>query len=504
MARLNQQKAGVLLSYLNLLLGSIIPLAYTPIMLQILGQAEYGLYSLSNSVTSYLALLNLGLGSAIVRYVAKYRAENNTDGVRGLVGMFFLIYSCMAVVVCVGGGILSATAGTLFSKGLNPSEIQRMRILVIIMTLNVAISLPVSTFASVISAYERFVFARTVGIFGTVAVPCFNLVILFLGKGTVGMALVALAMQIVSAAVYISYCSKKLHIAPSFRKMPVDLIKEIAGYCFFIFLSTIVDMLYWATDKVLIGAVLGTVAVAIYNVGGVFTSIMQSLAQAISQVFTPQIMMMATKKKRSTEEISALLIRIGRIQFYIVSFIISGYVVFGQRFIALWAGKDYEQAYYVALLTMIPLGIPLIQSIAYSTMVAENKHQFRAIVYAVIAVINVVLTYLVLPYYGIIGAAACTAGAFLLGNGVIMNIYYHRKMKLDIPRFWRNILRISFIPLIMGVAGWFVINGLLPADNMIVFVAGVAVYSVLFWVFSWFVSMNRQERQMILGMIKRG
>ena len=73
--QVNQLKAGVVISYINLFASSIIPLLYTPIMLSLLGQAEYGLYSLSSSVISYLTLLTLGFGSTIVRYLSKYRAE---------------------------------------------------------------------------------------------------------------------------------------------------------------------------------------------------------------------------------------------------------------------------------------------------------------------------------------------------------------------------------------------------------------------------------------------
>ena len=220
---------------------------------------------------------------------------------------------------------------------------------------------------------------------------------------------------------YVVYCGKTLKIMPTFRKMPMYLLKELAVFCLFMIIATIADLLYWSTDKVLIGATLGSVAVAIYNVGGVFTSIMQNLAQAISQVFTPKISMMATKKDQSMDEISDIMIRVGRLQFFIVSFILSGYAVFGQCFIRIWAGEEYAEAYYVALLTMIPLSVPLIQSIALATITAQNKHRFRAVVYVVIAVVNVISTWLVLPYWGIVGAAACTMMAFTVGSGIVMN-----------------------------------------------------------------------------------
>lgn len=503
MAKVSQQKAGVLLSYLNLALGSIIPLVYTPLMLRLLGQAEFGVYGLANSVTAYLSLLNLGLGSAIVRYLAKYRAEGDTDGVRRVLGMFLVLYSCAAALICVVGGGLAIFTDRFFAEGLTASEISKMRILVLIMTANVAISLPTSTFASLLTAYERFVFTKVVAIITTIMLPVVNLVVLYMGCGSVGMAAVGVSVQLLGGVMYVMYCGKTLKIMPAFRKMPMYLLKELAVFCLFVIIGTIADLLYWSTDKVLIGATLGSVAVAIYNVGGVFTVIMQNFAQAISQVFTPRIAMMATKKDQPMDEISDIMIRVGRLQFFIVSFILSGYAVFGQCFIRIWAGEEYAEAYYVALLTMIPLSVPLIQSIALSTITAQNKHRFRAVIYTVIAVLNVISTWLIIPYLGIIGAALCTMLAFTLGNGIILNIYYHRVIKLDIPRFWKSIGQIVPLPVALAVGAWFVVNPVLQLNSWLGLGVGALVYSVIFWLLNWFVFMNQSEKELILSVFRR-
>lgn len=503
MRRLNEQKAAVLLSYLNLALGSIVPMIYTPIMLELLGQAEYGVYGLAQSVTSYLSLLNLGLGSAIVRYLAKYRAEGDTEGVRRVFGLFLVLYSCAGLLICIVGGVLALFADQFFAQGLTAAEISQVRILVLIMTLGMAVSLPLSTFTSVIAAYERFVYAKVIAVVMTVVVPMGNLVILYLNQGAIGLTLVSLVGQMVTGVLWWRYCIKKLNITPTFRNMPIHLLKELTVFCLFVILSTIADLLYWSTDKVLIGATLGSVAVAIYNVGGVFTAIMQNFAQAISQVFTPKIAIMATKKNQSMDEISDIMIRVGRVQFFIVSFILSGYVVFGQCFIRIWAGEEYAEAYYVALLTMIPLSVPLIQSIALATITAQNKHRFRAVIYTVIAVLNVISTWLIIPYLGIIGAALCTMLAFTLGNGIILNIYYHRVIKLDIPRFWKSIGQIVPLPVALAVGGWFVVNPVLQLNSWLGLGVGALVYSVIFWLLNWFVFMNQSEKELILSVFRR-
>jgi len=99
--KVNQLRVGTLLSYVNLAIGSIIPMIYTPIMLRILGQAEYGLYSLSNSIVGYLSLLNFGFGSTIIRYTCKYRAEGKKEQVRSIFGLFLIIYGIVSVLVII-------------------------------------------------------------------------------------------------------------------------------------------------------------------------------------------------------------------------------------------------------------------------------------------------------------------------------------------------------------------------------------------------------------------
>ena len=73
---INELKAGSIITYINLIISTIIPLLYTPIMLRMLGKAEYGLYGIANSVIGYLTLLNFGLGSAVNRYVIKFKVED--------------------------------------------------------------------------------------------------------------------------------------------------------------------------------------------------------------------------------------------------------------------------------------------------------------------------------------------------------------------------------------------------------------------------------------------
>ena len=176
--------------------------------------------------------------------------------------------------------------------------------------------------------------------------------------------------------------------------------------------------------------------------------------------------------------------------------------MFGHEFILLWAGNTYSDSYYIALLTLIPLSVPLIQNTGLAIVMAQNKHRFRSIIYLVIAIANVVSTYLVVPYLGAIGAALCSAISYILGQGIIMNIYYYKKTGIDIPAFWKNILKMSVVPGVCVVTA-FMVKQWIQFDSWIVFFLGVIVYTIIYLFFTWLVSLNKEEKEIFMKPIKR-
>lgn len=492
---INQLRTGVLLSYINLGISCIIPMLYTPVMLRILGQAEYGLYSLANSVISYLTLLGFGFGSTIIRYISKYRAENNKEKVEEIVGLFLIIYCLTGVAVLIVGSVISFYVEPIFHRGLQPEEIEKVHTLILIMTFNTAMSFPMSVYSSIIISYERYVFRRIADMITTVAAPIFNLVALYLGFASVGMALASTILQVLMIPMNVGYCVGILKIRPKFKKCKPSFFRELVGFSFFIFIGTIVDMLFWSTDKVILGMLASSVAVAVYNVGGTFNNMVISLSTSISGVLTPRITGMVVKNAPKTQ-LTELFIRVGRIQYVIIALIISGFTVFGQTFISLWAGVEYADAYWIAVLTMFPLCIPLIQNTGLSIVIAQNKHKFRSVIYLIVAIANVMCTYLVVPVFGGIGAALCSCVSYLVGQGLIMNIYYYKVTGIDIPLFWRNIGKMSVVPAVM-LCGGLVLNKYITLDHWGAFFAAVFVFAMVYSLSVYFLALNQYEKDII-------
>ena len=111
-----------------------------------------------------------------------------------------------------------------------------------------------------------------------------------------------------------------------------------------------------------------------------------------------------------------------------------------QTFIKLWSGIDSNIPYYTALLLISPLLVTSIQSIGIEIQRAKDMHKFRSVLYFAIAAINnIAVKYS--PVYKIRRAWLCAFGTSLslvVGNIIIMNIYYHKRVGLDIKYFGRD------------------------------------------------------------------
>jgi O-antigen/teichoic acid export membrane protein len=191
-------------------LGVAVSLVYTPIMLRLLGQSEYGLYNTVSSTISILTLLNLGLNSGYIRYYAKYKQKNDTESIWKLNGLFLTIFSIIGLIALACGLFLSFHLDLVFSEGLTAREYEIARVLMILLTCNLAISFPMSVFLHIVSANEKFIFLKVVGIIKTVLSPVVTLPILLMGFRSIAMVSVTVAFSVLTDAIYAYYVIVKL------------------------------------------------------------------------------------------------------------------------------------------------------------------------------------------------------------------------------------------------------------------------------------------------------
>lgn len=498
---MNQLRAGAILSYLQIFISVIIALVYTPIMIRLLGQAEFGLYSLIGSLAAYFSILDLGLGNTIVRYTARNRTSGDKNLESRLNGTFLILYSLIGLLTVIVGIIVYFNIENIFGAKFINEELSKAKIMIVVLIINFALSFPLSVFQSYIKAYERFFVDKLISIVRIIMAPVLILPLLFLGYGSVAMVVITTSINILSLLFAMIYSIRKLRIKISFNLVDWKILSEIFGYSIFVFLGIIVDQINWNTDQFIIGIFLGTVPIAIYAIAMQFVKLYIQFSTSISGLLLPKASMMIANNATS-KELTAFFTKYGRIQYIVMAFILSGFILVGKPFIQLWAGINYTEAYYILLILLIPLTIPLIQNTGISILYASNLQVFRSMILILIAVLNVALSIPLVKFYGGIGAAVATSISLLIGNVLIMNIYYHRRIGINIIYFWRNIIKMT-IPVSLALLLGITINLFLPLDTALFILIKVILFSIIYSTIMWFLGMNRAEKEIFISMIKR-
>lgn len=497
----SQLKIGALLSYVVLALQNLVGLVYTPFMLRMLGKSEYGLYSIAASIVAYLTILDLGFGNAIVRYTAKYRAEGKVEEQHKMFGMFFVLYCIISLVVLIAGGVLCLNAGNIFDAAMTSVELSRTKVILALMVGNLAITFPLSIFGSIITAYEQFVFQKVVAIVRIVLNTATMIVLLTMGYKAIAMVVVATVFNVVTLLANYWYCKRCLNVKLKFGKFELLFLKEVSLYSFWIFLNVIMDRIYWSTGQFVLGAFAGPAAVAVFAVAIQLQYMYMSFSTAISGVFLPKVTAM-TVNDSSGRAISDLFIKTGRVQYCVMALVLSGFILFGRQFINLWAGNGYEDAYVIALLFFVPLTVPLIQNLGITILQARNQMKFRSLLYLVISLVSLAAQIPLAKRYCGIGCACAVAGALVLGQIIVMNVYYQVRQKINIVRFWAEIVKMSVVPAVLMVAGYKVLQ-LYEINSWASLCVGILAYLVVYLPLFFYISMNSYERNIILDPLRK-
>lgn len=500
----NQLKAGVVLNYVVIFLNTVVGLLYTPYMLRMMGQSEYGLYSLVASVIAYLTVLDLGFGNAIVRYTAKFRAEKKTEEQYEMFGMFFLLYLVIGIVAFGIGLGLYFNVDTLFGNTMTTVELGRARIMMLLLVANLAFTFPMSIWGSIIQAYEDFVFQKSLNIIRIILNTAVMICLLHFGYKAVAMVVVQTIFNVLTLVINFIYCRRKLniHIYFRFKHFHWGFLKEVAIYSFWIFLNAIMDRVYWSTGQFVLGAMVGTAAVAIFAIAIQLEGMYMQFSTAISSVFLPKVTAMVATN-RSRKEISDLFIRTGRIQYIVLAYILSGFIIFGRQFIELWAGAGYSDAYIISLLFFIPLTVPLIQNLGITILQARNEMKFRSVLYIIIALVSLAMQIVLTRFFGGIGCAMGVSGALVVGQILIMNVYYRRRQDLDIKTFWKEISKMSIIPIVLIFSSMLVIRHFFALDSWGKLILGIAAFSLVYIPLFFRFSMTDEERNLFISMFHK-
>ena len=496
-----QRKAGALLGYANVAVKNLVNLIYVPLLLHFVGQGDYGVFQMTNSMVFTLTLISAGFYGAYVRFYMREKVHGTDIGVRRLNGMFLLVYLGASLLCIVIGTILIAHVEVLFRRGLTSHELDLARQLMGIMIVNIAVKLLSSPFNAYIVAQERFIYQQTRQLFTSLATPFLAVALLLLGMGALGVALATLSITVILLVMNIAYAVRKMGMRFSFSGLQWSLFKAIAVFSFWILLNQVFDLVNNNVPNFLLGALASSGAVAVFSIAVQIRNIFFSMSTIMSNVFVPQINRIVAEHD-DNQVLTELMTRVGRYQMVLFWFLYGGFILLGQYFVQIWAGDANKDAYWMAVVMVLPVMVPLTQNTGIEIQRAKNRHKTRSVIYILTSAIDILIAVILIPELGYWATVIGYVASIVLGTGLFMNWYYHTRIGLDMVYFWRR--QLPTIIMSFSVTGVCLLGtAFLPVNSIPLFLLWGVVYSLLYIACAARVSLTADEREKVIALLKR-
>ena len=502
---MNELKAGALLNYISIATRLATQFFLTPFILSSLGQDEYGIFMLSNSVIVWLSLTDFGLKATVNKYVAMYHARNETSQMAHFLGQSMVLFSCLGIFTAICGIVCYFYLGDFFPN-LTGEEHKTLEILYLLTLGNLILSFPLRPVTGIASAYMKFVTPGVVELSISLLNAGLTVLLLCWGFKAIALTILGVSTGIGTMLWGLYYAFRCLGVRLVFSRLDWPLYREMFQVSFWILLNQIMDLFYWRAGTPIIARTSGAAAVTVFSLGISFSQYFMTASTAISGVIYPKIMHMVAQES-TKEQLTDLMIRIGRIQAALLCLILAVFLCCGHDFLHLWVGKtigtEISTVWAGAALVLVVLLIPLTQNTGIAILQALNIHKGRAVILFYSSVVCVILGYLISLRYGAIGMFAGTAISLFFGQIFLINRYYSRKAGLSIKRFFAQVYipLLYSVPLLLlaGITGSFLIK----LDSWTSLIAYSCCYAVAFTAVLWRAYLNESERELFSAPLKK-
>lgn len=485
-------KSDVIISYLAMFVALVITFFLTKYQIVYLGKESYGILSLVNSTIGYIAILDLGVGQTVARYIAKYNSEGKIEKINELAGHSFKKYIEISIIALIIGIFIMIKASSIFgSLTIDTESVFKMCFFIAL--INVVLQIPGATFNAVLKGFGEFRIMKIINIIKSLLRAVLIILLLKLGFNILSVFIVDLFLnQLINLFNYV-YMRMKLKIRLDFKPIDRKLKKELSQYSFFVFLGIITDQIFWKSDGIILGVLSTASVVGVYAISGQLLSQFLTMCSTLSSVFLPRIVEKIAMGE-TKEEINKFFTKASRYQYIFVGMVIISYIFIGKDFITLWLGNNFINAYYYGLIIMISLIVPMFQTTGVQILYAIGRHKFRSIVYLVNAILNIVVSIALFYIIGPVGVAIATSISMLLGNTIIMNIYYKKVLELNLIKFFKEVCLKTSIVMIITAFVYMGLNKILGV-GWIQFIAKGSLANVIYLLGVWFITFEKNERK---------
>lgn len=489
---------GAILSYIAIFLNIIISFVYTPWMLKQIGTSDYGLYSLILSFISYF-MIDFGLNAATSRFVTVYRAAGNDKMVENVQGLMLKIFFTISIAIFIILLVCYFFLADIF-KGLTPEEIDRLKVLYVIAGTFSTLSFSLKPLEGALNAYELFVPAKLIDMFYKVGSVLFVVIALSLGGDIYSLILINGLIGFGCSVVRFFYWRKCTGLTPDLKYNDYKEMKAIVSFSGWTFLIGMAQRFRLTLVPSVLGIFSNSEQIAVFALGMTMEAMTWTLSSALNGLFLPKVARLVHDNNR--DAIMQLMVRVGRIQLFIVTIIFSVFFVVGQEFVHLWVGDEFMDVYWIVLFLICTNLISNTLAVANDMIISENKIQYTAPNVFICSLLGIGCSCLVASGFGAIGCAACSGVALMLTQ--ILNIrVYQRKLNLDMYSFF-NKVHVRILPLLTVCAGLFYfLFHYLNINNWLGLFLIAGVYVLAFLGVSYFVLFNGYEKSLVKSLICR-
>lgn len=490
---------GAVISYFSIFLNIVISLVYTPWMIHQIGVSDYGLYSLVGAFLGYF-MLDFGLSGTITRFISKYRAEGNEQKVENMLGLTAKVYFALDTIIFLVLFVLYFFLTNIFGSGLTPEEIEKLKVLYCIAGIFSVLSFLFKPVSGAMMAYEFFVANKLLDMLVRVGTVVFIVIMLLLGGNVYHLVFITGFVGFSAALLRYTIFIKKSKLKINWRYFEKEELIGLFSFSVWVLVVQLSQMFRLSLIPTILGICSNTTEISVFSVGRNLEGMVYTISAALNGLFLPMVSRLVRSGDR--KGIMNLMIRVGRIQLFIILLIFSGFVVFGQPFIRLWVGETFKVSYYVFLLLVFVNILSLTMQIGMDLVYAENKIKHTALRVLISSLIGLVLSIIVAPRYGALGCAAATGVALVLTQILYVD-FYQRKMGLDMGCFFKN-CHLKIMPLMVAYAivGYFICSNL-AINSWLMLIVVIGVYMMGYFAIAWLFLANDYEKNLILGFVTK-
>lgn len=490
-----QIKLGAVISYLSIAINMIAGLLYTPWMIRTIGKEDYGLYTLAMSVIS-LFVFDFGLGVSINRFLSKYLAEGRQDRANQCLGMVYKLYFYFDILL-----LIALTTAYFFIpqiyQELTPTEIDNFKIIYAMAAVFAVLSFPFIPVNGILSAHEKFIQLKSCDVIHKLIVVGAMTVCLLVGYGLYALVLVNALAGIIMIAIKLYFIKRYTSQEADFSYKNKEEFRQIIGFSGWVTIMSFCQRCIFTLGPTILGAFSGSGAIAIFGIANTLEGYVFTFSSALSGMFLPRVSRIVAKDG----DVLPLMIKIGRIQLMLVSFVVCGFCYVGSEFIQLWVGKDFSSAYLCTLFIILPSILQLPQEIGDQTLYAKNKLKERSYAFISMAVVNVALGIPLSILWGATGLCISICIAYLIRT-IILDIIYKKILHIDIYKFFKDTFIVFLPAFALCLAACFALNYFVCIQGWLsVGIKGI-IYCITMALALYIMVMNKEERELAGSLVK--